>query len=52
MPSVQPARVWGSPKMRVALLSGNPVTALIWLPARVSTSIPLAPATGAFGSRI
>jgi hypothetical protein len=28
--------------MRSALLSGNPVTTLIWLPARVSTSIPLA----------
>jgi len=37
--------------MRSALLSGNLLMALIWLPARVSTSIPLAWATGACGSR-
>ena len=38
--------------MRSAPSSGKPVTALIWLPARVSTSIPLAWATGACGSRM
>ncbi len=37
---VQSGSVRGNPKMRSALLSGNPVTALIRLPARVSTSIP------------
>ena len=41
----------GSPKLRSALLSGKPVAALIWLPARVSTSMPLARATGTSGSR-
>src|SRR5262245_60341715 len=48
---VQSGSVRGSPKMRSALLSMNPVIALIWLPARVSTMIPLACATGACGSR-
>ena len=35
--------------MRSAPVSRNPVIALIWLPARVSTNIPLACAIGAFG---
>jgi GrpB-like predicted nucleotidyltransferase (UPF0157 family) len=50
--AVRSGSVRGSPKMRSALLSGNPVKALIWWPARVSTSIPLARATGACGSRM
>jgi hypothetical protein len=49
---VQSGSARGSPKIGSALLSGNPVIALIWLPARVSTRIPLAWATGACGSRM
>jgi tetratricopeptide (TPR) repeat protein len=50
--SGQSGSVRGSPKMRSMLLSGNPVTVLTWLPARVSTIIPLACETGARGSRM
>ena len=49
---VQSGSVRGRPKRRGEPLSGKPVTTLIWSPARVSTSIPLACETGACGSRM
>ena len=49
---VQSGSVRGRPKAGSGPLSGKPVTTLIWSPARVSTSIPLACETGARGSRM
>ena len=48
----QSGSVRGRPKMRSALVPGKAVMALIWLPERVSTRIPLAWAIGACGSRM
>jgi len=47
----QSGSVRGSPKADSGLLPKKPVMALIWLPARVSTRMPLACAIGACWSR-
>ena len=46
-----PGSIRGSPK-RASTLVSNRVSALIWWPARVATSRPLARATPAWGSRL